>query len=199
MAKTRKLSGAALASYNRARARTAIVPVSAAPIVVRAPARRSKPTRRRKARAYAAPRRAGIGGIVNMAAQKLPALAGSAAYGWLTKAPDAKELADYAAAKAAGKDYSGGSIQLKVYGLPFIDAIGRKATQGLALAAVAAFTGGVISRVAGHLSNAALHAWAFDLGRNDASFENAAKVQGVESAAYVGALDDLDDDFTSDE
>lgn len=182
----RKLAGAALAAYNRKRSQSvALVPVASTTIAARP--RRARPARRKR-RAYAPQRRSGVSSLVNMVTSRLPPMLGSAAYGWLTKAPDAKELADYLAAQTQGKAYQGGSIQLKVYGLPYVEALGRKATQGIALAAVSAFTGGVISRVAGHLSNAALHAWAFDLGRNDASFDLASKVAGVQTA-YVGSMD----------
>lgn len=193
----KKLYGAAAAAHARKVARTSAGTTAIVRVSPAAPARRSYPRKRRLARAS----RAAVGyarrsGIVGGLMSKLPAMAGSAAYGWLTQPPTPADLAQLALAKQGKK--ADLSLQARVFALPYVEAIGRKATQGIALAVLGNVVGGMPGRIARSLSDAALHAWAFDLGRNSGDYEKAATVAGADSAHgmlphYADAWDDDDD------
>lgn len=174
----KKLYGAALAAYNRKRGRasTALVRRSSSSptvIVAGAPARR-----RRYARAIARGGARGAGTIIGRLTARVPQLAASGAYGFLTKPTSPAQAGQTA------------TLQQTVLKIPIIDAIGRKASHGLMLHAIAAFTPGMISRVASHLGDAALYSWAFDFGRAEGSYEEAARL----SYGAADHLDDLADD-----
>ena len=160
----KKLYGAALASFNRARSKTALVRrSSSAPAVI---VTASPAGRRRVRRAVGRIARRGAGGIVGAVKAKLPGMAASAAYGYLTKPT----------APVQSMQTTAPTLQQQFLRIPVIDSIGRKASHGLLFHAIGAYVGGTIGSIARHMGDAALYSYAFDFGRSDGSYEDAAKL-----------------------
>lgn len=172
----KKLYGAALAAYNKKRGNVALVrrgkATPAVVVTAAAPARR----RRSSVRRYAG---RAAGGIVGAIKAKLPGMAASAAYGYLTK-----PTSPFQGPGTGPGGTDSASIQQTFLRIPVLDTIGRKASHGLLFHAIGAYTGGMLGSVARHLGDAALYSYAFDFGRAEGSYEQAAVL------SFGGHLDD---------
>lgn len=170
----RRLYGAALAAYNRKRSRTALVrrgrslPARRISVSIAGP---RKGRRRRRRRGGGA-----IGGMFGggtLLGVPRNDLLGAVGYGWLTRSdsPTAAEWRTNYVSK-----------------VPVIDAIGAPASHGVLLYFLARNTGGIVRKVANHLSHAALMRTADNFG--------AANFDTAKFAQMSGEDDEYDGDFS---
>lgn len=142
------------------------------------PARRPVPKKRRRSYSSGA---SGLKGIVPSIRGKLPLMAGSAAYGFITQ----------------GKSATATALNKYLDMVPTVASIGKPATHGLLLTGFACFTSGRVRKYADALATAALQQFAHNLGAADFAFAQAATMSGDDLSGSIGAneLRGDDDDY----
>jgi hypothetical protein len=143
----------------------------------RAPAVRyvRAPARRRRRSGGGVLGGAGLKGIVPSVRSKLPLMAGSAAYGFITQ----------------GSSATATKVKSYLDMVPTIAAIGKPATHGLVLTALACFTSGRIRRYSDLLATAALQQFAHNVGAADFQFAKAATMAGDDDLSGSIGEDDI--------